>query len=407
VVERLPAPLREGPLQVTDLATGEKAAYEAVPGTRRHLLIFAKDVPAVGYKTYRIEKAQQAMDPGTRPFPLELSWNSSGWITSIREARTGRELIPPEKQKPIGRVLVSQDRDDFRPDETGPARISVQDGPVTRRIEMIREGSVLPLTAVTLYRDAAYADLRFDVDLGLLRDSTGGNLRYAISLPFAAETTFIDGAGFAARLPEDVLPGGGAPQSSPVQFVHYRRQSDWGATVANIDAALVRPDQSFLLAADSLASSTREEGLVRLFRTEPRSSPVQSFRFRIAIQEEDAAEWKRFGAEANVPLKAVVGSGTPDSPQRGLLELSDRRIHLLAFKPAEFQPGLHVIRLQESSGTAVKGVALRSPLKLVKAEAADLVEESLGKSADLGNLSFSPWETKTILVQAGRPDGTR
>jgi hypothetical protein len=400
VVDRLPPALRDGPVAVRDAVTGGGVPHEMVPGTKRQLLIFAQDVPAVGYKVYRIEKGEASPPAASAPFPLKVSWNSAGWITSVRDERSGRELVPAESAQGIGRIFVSLGKEDFRPDDTGPARVHVEDGPVTRRIEMVRDGSVLPRTVVTLYRDAPYVDLRFDVDLGILEAVTAGNTRYAISLPFRAEKTFVDGAGFVARIPEDILPGGRAPQFTPVHFVHYRRESGWGATVANIDAAIVRPDQLFLLAADSLRSQTRDEGLVRLFRTEPRTSPVQSFRFRVAIQDENTVDWKRLGAEANLPLRAVVATGTPSAAERGFFEVSDPRIHLLAFKPAEHQPGWHVLRLQESSGENVNAVKLDSPLKMAEPTAANLVEEPLGTSLDLQNLSFRPWETKTILVRA-------
>ena len=58
-----------------------------------------------------------------------------------------------------------------------------------------------------------------------------------------------------------------------------------------------------------------------------------------------------------------------------------------------------MIRLQESSGTPVKGVRLRSAAEFSKAEAANLVEEPLGKSEDLDESVLRPWETKTLLVQ--------
>ena len=299
------------------------------------------------------------------------------------------------------RILIERDRREFVPDDSGPAILTADEGPLTRRIEMRRSGSTLPLTTVTLYRDAPYADLRFDVDLGLIRDLTRGGARYGIALPFRSTQTYIDGAGFVMKVPGDILPGGAPPQFTPVHFVHYAQQ-DWGATVATLDAAVLRPDQTFLVAAESMAAQTREEGLQRLFRTEPRSTPVQSFRFRVAIQGADMAEWKRFGAEANLPLRAVVAEGVPAAPQRGFLEVEHGSVQVLAFKRAEFQPGRHVIRLQEIGGRPAEGVKVSSPLKLGAAEIADLVEESTGQPADLGNLTFKPWETKTILVTVER-----
>jgi hypothetical protein len=400
-IERLPAPLRQGPLSVTDLASGEKVSYEAVPGTERQILIFARDVPATGYRTYRIEKASSEPEFAQRPdFPLKVTWNQAGWIASIGEASGSRSLAG-ENDQPLGRILVERNRGQLVPDETGPAVVTAAEGPLTRRIELRREGSTLPLTTVTLYRDVPYADLRFDVDLDHVRDTTRGDARYGIALPFRATETYIDGAGFVMRVPEKILPGGAPPQFTPVHFVHYA-QPGWGATVATLDAAILRPDRTFLVAAESRAAQTREEGLQRLFRTEPRSTPVQSFRFRVGIQGAEMAEWKRFGAEANLPLRAVVAEGVPAMPQRGFLEVDHGGVQVLAFKPAEFQPGRHVIRLQEIGGKGAEGVRVSSPLKLAAAEAANLVEEGTGRPSDLQNLSFKPWETKTILVNVER-----
>jgi hypothetical protein len=401
IIDRLPAQLREGALTVQDLATGESVLYEDVPGTKRQILIFAKAVPAIGYKVYRIGKGERTEAPPRTPFATKVSWNSSGAITSI--AHGVSEIVPADPAKPIGRVLISRGRDGFRPDDSGPPRISVEEGPLTRRVEMTRSGSALPLTVITTYRDAEYVDLRFNVDLGFAQGVTGTNSRFAIALPFRADQTFVDGAGFVIRVPEDILPGGEAPQFTPVHFVHYGQKSGPGATVANIDAALVQRDGSFLVAAENFASATRDEGLVRLFRTEPRSSPIQSFRFRVAIQAQDAGAWKRFGAEANLPLRAVIASEEPKTAQRGFIEVSDSRVHLLAFKPAESTAGVHVIRLQENSGNSISGVQLKSWMKLSDAVSATLVEEPTGSSVNLQNLAFKPWETKTILVKVEAP----
>jgi hypothetical protein len=400
-IERLPLSLREGSLAVEDLATGERVPYEDVPGTKRQVLLFADAVPAIGYKTYRIRKAETSGSYNPPPFPTKVTWNSSGWITSIAQGE--RALTPADSVKPIGRVLVSRGRDDWRADETGPGNVSVQDGPITRRIQAVRAGSVLPLMLITQYRAANYVDLRFDVDLGFANGITGTNTQFAVSLPFQSAKTFVDGAGFVVRDPEDILPGGKAPQFTPIHFVHYGQKSGWGATVANIDAALLRPEGLFLIAAENFASATRDEGLQRLFRTEPRSSPVQTFRFRVAIQGEKPADWKRFGAEANVPLHAVSTAGKPVPPERSFFEISDTRVHLLAFKPSEDTPGLHIIRLQESSGEPVNRVELKSTFKVLKAEASTLTEEPQGVPVDLRNLAFRPWETKTLLVRIDNP----
>lgn len=401
-VDRLPFALREGDLVVEDLATKERVPYEEVPGTKRQILLFAKGVPAVGYKTYRITKISDATEFPLGSFPVNVTWNSSGWINSIAQGE--RRIGPADAAKPIGRLLISRNNDNPRADETSPQRISLQGGPLTKRIEIARANSGLPLTSITMYANAPYVDLRFDVDLGIAQGMTGTNSQFAIALPFRADKMYIDGAGFVLRIPEDILPGGGAPQFTPVGFVHYGQNAGWGATVANLDAAMIRPDGSFLLAAENFASATRDEGLVKLFRTEPRTTPIQSFRFRVALQENAISDWKRFGAEANVPLRAYVASSSVRASQQSFLEVSDTRVHVLAFKRSATNPDLHVLRLQENSGAGVGNVRVSSPtLKFMQAEAANLVEESNKTTVDLNNLAFRPWETKTVLVKVTAP----
>lgn len=404
IIERVPSPLREGALQITDLSSGEDVPYETIPGTSRQLLIFAKDVPAIGYKAYRLAKApQETQADALKPFPLTIAFNRAGWITSIIDAHSSRELSPADPAKPLGRPMIARGRGGaFEPDESGPAHIATAERSLTKRIEISRSGSILPLTTVTLYRDAPWVDLRFDIDLGLFRDISQGGATYGIALPFRSKKTFLDGAGFVVKVPEDFLPGGQAPQFTPVQFVHYQVK-DWGATVANIDAAIVRPDQTFLVAAEGFATVTREEGLVRLERTEPRSKRVQSFRFRVAIQDFDMAQWKRFGAEANLPLRAVTGDGDPRVASQLYFDVDNPGVQMLAFKPAEFRKGWYVIRLQEIGGKNREHVKVTSRLGIAHAEAANLVEESAGAPLDPANLTLRPWETKTMLVQLARP----
>src|SRR5205085_8453305 len=57
--ERLPVPLRQGPLVITDLATGNRLPYEEVPGTKRHFVFWAIDVPPVGYRSYSIRIGEE------------------------------------------------------------------------------------------------------------------------------------------------------------------------------------------------------------------------------------------------------------------------------------------------------------------------------------------------------------
>ena len=359
VVEGLPSDLHEGPLVALDLASGKAFPCEDIPGTRRHVMFFANDVPAVGYRLYSIKRAGASSSASQKEFRLRADWDDSGTITSILDTESGREMLRPESGRPFGGLFVALNRKEHEEARIGPARTRITEGPVSLRVAFERAGSAMPRSVVTTYRDADYADVAFDVDLRVLREETAHHQAYGISLPLAdSQDLFIDGAGFVAHVPEDRLPGSDTPQYTPQYFTHVSRSSDWGVTLANKDGFCIRPDMLFLVSWEDMIVETREEGVQRLFRGEPQSSPIQRFRFRMAIQSGSPGAWKRLGAEFNLPLRAgfVQAEGIPAT--REFFHISHPDVQLLAFKPAQFHSGWYMLRLQENAGAAAEGVQL-------------------------------------------------
>lgn len=399
VIGRLPAKLRTGSLVAEDVASGQILPVEDVPGTQRRILFYARDVPSLGYRIYRIRSGEAPT--AAAEFPLEVSWSEDGRIRSIRERRSGREALEANPKFAFGTLLVSRNRGPLGAEELPPAAAQVSEGPVTRRIRFERPGTALPLVEVTLYRGAAFADFRFDLDLEPLRRTATRHISYALSLPLAARATSLDGAGFLLRDPENFLPGGAAPHRMPVHFVHFEQDDAGGVTLANRDAFAMRPDRIWALASDALETETREEGKQPLDWVEPAGSSRRSFRFRIAFQPAEPWQWKRLGEEFVLPLWPVRASSPGLPPRQSFFQLSSDQVQFLAFKPAEHRPGWHVIRLQEIAGRAAQDVRLTSSLRLSDAELATLIEAPVGRSADLARLALRPWETLTLLVRAG------
>ena len=403
LADRLPQNLREGPLEVNDLVTGTQLPYEDVSGTRRHIVFFAPEIPSAGWRAFSVKKAAAPV-PGdrSRPFQVDVRCDDSGNIVSVRDVATGRELIAESPALSFGTLLISRDGGVFQHASTPaqPAQVTITEGGFDRRTSIRRPASALPLVEVTVYRGARYADLRFDLDMSVLRATADRRLQYAVALPLAGSRTSVDGAGFVLRVPEDLLPGGAAPQRVPVHFIHVEQQPGSGVTLANIDAFAMRPEGLWLLAGDELKVETRDQGLQPLEVTEPHGSALQTFRFRIGWQEQDASAWERFGVEANTPLQAVPVSSAGMAAQKSFFEISSQAVQLLAFKPAEARPGWYVLRLQEVAGKESSHVKLTSPLHLGDAMLANLVEVPLNEKVDLGNLTLRPWETLTVLVKA-------
>jgi hypothetical protein len=305
-VSRLPAALRDGTLEVVDRVTGQVLPCEDVPETRRIIRFFSPPVPAIGYRLYAVRKSA-ARRPLAASFKVDVKWNEQGWITSIRDTTSGTEMVDAKSALPFGSLLVASNRGEYRLEADSAAAPAVFDGPVARHIDIPRRSSLLRRTLVTLYPQAAYADMAFEVDL---RQPPGDSARFAIALPVAgSEQLWLDGAGFVYRAPQDVLPGGGAQQYTPLHFAHLGLNAGSGVTVANRDAFMMRPDRLFLVASENLLTRTRDEGTQHLYRTEPRGSGLQTFRFRLAVQGRSGADWKKFGQELNLPLDALVDPG--------------------------------------------------------------------------------------------------
>lgn len=402
-VERLPAELRDGPLAIVDLVTRSPVPYEDVPGTQRQIVFFAHDVPAAGYRLYSIGKGSAVPARGEFPvgeFPVEMKCDETGYLSSIFDRRSGREMMQPKSERPFGGLFIARGREGFRLESAGPVEVKTDEGPVSRRVQIARKDSPLPLTIVTTYRSEDYVDLRFDADLNFRYNDMSGTRQFAIALPvLKGEQMFVDGAGFTMRIPQELLAGGGAARYTPVHFTHLRQSAEWGITVANKDSAFVTPDLLFQIASEGRMTQTREEGTQYLFRTEPRGSPVQSFHFRIAAQPEQKWQWERLGEEFNAPLRAVFAGAALEEPARSFFEVNRPEVQLLAFKPAEFRPGWYVLRFQEISGNAVRGVKLVTPLPIAEAVAANIVEQPAKDAVDLSNFSIGPWATLTVLVR--------
>jgi hypothetical protein len=394
-VSDLPAPLRTGALEVVDCVTNQSLSVQDVPRTSRHVVFFAPSIPPMGYRLFKLRKPRGDITSKS-DIALKASINANGRITSLRSA-DGIEMIRANAENAFGALLFAKRNGKYLPLPLGPAKVETHDGPVSRLYEITREGSPLIRVSVTLFRGADYADLEFDVDLQPLEREAG---RVAIALPTGnGGQLWLDGAGFSYRVPQDILPGGGAHQIPALHFAHFQTDGSHGVTVANRDATLMLRDGTFLVASTGLETKTRDEGTQTLARTEPRGSNIQRFRFRLAVQPERREDWERFGQELNLPLQASVVTAPKLAAQDSFFSVNNRSVHITAFKPAEARPGWYVLRLQEIGGQDVSGVKITSKFRFVDPVFASTVEAPTKNQADLTALSFKPWQTVTILCR--------
>ena len=394
VLGGLPRELQDGPLSVVDITTSERLAIQDLPGKPRQTVFFARDVPGTGYRLYRIERHAGPPPVPAQKFPVEVLWNSEGWITSIRDTAGDREMVDAGSDKLFGGLYSGGRGPDSRPIDSGKASVKVDEGPVVKRIEITRPGPLVA-TVVTLYRDAPYADLAFELDLSTVNREIR---RYSVALPFRrAGEVILDGAGFVYRVPEDRLPGGGGPDRLAVHFTHFKQGPSWGITLANQDGAFWGLDPLFSLAVvpGPVAAGGRS-----LLRSEPVLARSQTFRFRVGVQGAEPDGWERLGCDLNLPFQVLALTNADMPPSRQLVEISDPRVQMLALKPAQDREGWYALRLQDIGGKGAANVKVKLPFPVAEALSANTVERPTGVTVDLSAVSVKPWQTLTILVKA-------
>ncbi len=266
------------------------------------------------------------------------------------------EMIRAGAENPFGALLFAGRNGEYMPLPLGPAKVETHDGSVSRRYEIRERAHRLSEPQSRYIADAGYADLDFEVDLQPFEMTRTGRDRAARR---QRRTT-------VARWRGIQLPGSAGYSSG------RRRRPDSRRCTSRIFRPDARPrrhdrqprrdahaaGRNFSGCIYGLRTETRDEGTQTLARTEPRGSNVQTFRFRIAVQQERRRRWERFGQELNLPLQSSVVTSPKLPIEESFLGVNSPSVHIAAFKAAEASPGWYVMRLQEIGGHNVSGVSV-------------------------------------------------
>lgn len=242
-----PPDLVAGKFDLVDLATGEKVEFQLVDilspdstvpyapqraglgqggkrygffevasGLQRDLRFLARDVPACGYKTYRLIPRQAELPRSPRVDPetpiLENAYYrieidpEQGRIVSWIDKEADRELLDPESPHRLGEVVV---RSPFPTEEGTLSQVSWSrglEGPVCATLEFTGSAPGHPQVrqTVTLYRDLK----RVDLATRFLKDPTP-LLDVHLAFPFRMEKPRFRHEGVLGVLTpvKDYLPG--------------------------------------------------------------------------------------------------------------------------------------------------------------------------------------------------------
>lgn len=267
---RPPQEVLEGRFDLVDLATGKKVPYqieeiesasETLPyaaqrlglGTgnyglafKRTLRFVARDVPAVGYKTYRL--VARASSPRFKR-PLKATRTSlenefyrvevdpkAGAVTSIYDKSLGRELVDPASPHAFGSLIVrTPDREELGAVKGVRVRRS-RCGPVRASIEITGSAPAHPLVRLSIGLTAGLKRVEFA--LRVLKDTTP-LLDAHLAFPFRFENPSFRYEGSLSLLNpiEDYFPGA---YSDRLAVQNWVRVSGEGASVlwSSLDAPI-------------------------------------------------------------------------------------------------------------------------------------------------------------------------
>ncbi len=416
---------------LVDLATNKRIAVEQRDGKS---IFVAEDVPALGYRLYRID-AKPAPPTTSLTATKDSIGNefyeirfdaTTGVVRSIREKATGREWI--DATAPHGAnqmVYVSTSAREAKPtDSHSPARAKQQSsstGPVSARFQVLidddRTGAAIEQT-VTLY--AGLKRIDFVNKLAHVRslftdrfaDRYRENLFYAF--PFS-----VEGGEFRAEYPGGVV----RPYVDQLRWgTHdYLMANRWidvgspqgGVTVAPWNAATFhlgeirynqfsvdyRPTKSHLY---SYAWSNRMAGLLT---TSPDDCNA-TLGYSMTTRGPEPAD--RFGWDVATPLTAISLGTNPQGPwkeaARSFLQVDSPNVQLTVLKPSD-QPGRGwVLRFAETQGRATSAEIDLSALGVLRAYESDLVEndrQAIAVQQGRLRLVLAPYSLTTLRVETG------
>jgi glycosyl hydrolase family 38 len=394
-----------------------------------------ENVPADGYKSYKIEPAatKETASPVSSALTLENSFyrlrvrSSDGALVSLFDKQLGVELVNSSSDQALNSLQRWIPAANLPVGQTS-VKITHESGPIFDRITIERAGSLWPETRITLFHSLKRIEFSNLLDRDKMpfvaSNQVGEN--YSFEFPFSfdapAHVRLEDGIGFH-EIPDDYLPGArtdaGVPQHSlaltgksagkNVTVTLSQRQAFFdylpglpgakgpGKFLNDVRATVMRKQDQ---------GETRDLGMVNFQTIEPGLSAISSYDFALTSNEGDLdpVASSQAGWSFDVPLISVkLDSGmAPELLQASFFTLSAPNVEMLAFKPSEDgNPEHYTIRLQEIAGKETD-VDLKTPLKITEAEETPMNEDRVLSKLPIDPLRMHllPHETFTLRVTA-------
>ena len=341
-------------VRVVDLETGEAVASQIISKEGQfYIRILAKNVPSLGYRTYRIDSAAPAVLPNAATVSGNTIENER-----YRVVLGDRGQIVSAVDKLANREIAGSDGLNDFGNGTGSAVVE-NIGPVSATLRVNVAGTPSRRVRVTLFNGID----RIDIEDEILQNITSVRY-YRFDVNLTAPQIRFEEVGAIARpgfYPDgDFLPGTRAEYMTLNHFVSFEKQ-DYKIVVSNWDAYTMKVGQSTNTDFDLPSSEVNV-----LAVGNPLGYGIQNqggenhFRHRFAVMGSSglgsSAQAMRFSLAHQNPLTSIKLLRKQEGPLSdhvlGLLSMDVDNVLATAFKPAEEPVRGMVLRLWELGGAA-------------------------------------------------------
>jgi hypothetical protein len=445
---------------IKDASSGQPVMFDV--DDRGFASFVCLDIPSFGYKTFTVTtvagepSSTLAAAPQSRQVSnirYRITLRPDGSIESIFDLKTKIELVNDKGEQTFNSLLrVEGSTASNLPKPLEPL-ISVRQGKTLTEISITRPRSVYANTKIRFYSDLDGVEITNTLD-GKLMPFPGGNNNwsdsYYFAFPFAVNKDNLKvmrgGQKWFDTLPDDYLPGARNDSVSTQHLVGVtngirsamlaHRQSFHFSYAGFVNSKVLPPGApaefpamytgKFPLPEATIyaralrhteQSDTHDLGVVNMSTVEPGLG--HQYLFDYAVRGGGAWDpitaW-RFGAEFNLPLRAVYATTPPTPQSRSFFGIDSDNVQIVTIKTISdstvhgevsatpLDPQLNkvfVVRLQEFAGRQAD-VQLTLPVKIKSASRMNLNEAvELEKISALSplRLRLAPFETATVRIE--------
>ena len=410
------------PFQIVELSSPRApipyAAHRWAKGQGQPLILkdivfTANDVPAMGYKTYRLvprkrrkAAAKSSIKVGARTienrfFKIELD-PKTGCIARIYDKQLKRQLVDPNARYQFNQLVLRGSLDSKSHVGKAPKIAKGKTGPVAGSLVASGSGPCCPqLTQeITLYDNVK----RIDIANRILKDSTPLQEVY-FAFPFLVENPQFqfEASGSVVRQFEDMVPGANTNTCTAQHYVDVSNEKGgvtWASRESHIASlggfwplyvsfphhGVTPPNfgRPFPKQGDPIDGHIYSCVMNSNFNTNFNTAQTGDLLFRYSITahpgDRVSGGSRDFGYDALTPLDTVCVNGKQKgalSHREGFAKVAPDNVMLLTIKRAEDGNGL-IVRLIETDGVAAEAAIELPFFDIAEAFVTNPVEENQG-----------------------------